>query len=160
MNPRKTDLTGTSPIFIGETIVLDFPSTATIKIIDAKGNEQEYFPNVPIDTSQWAVGVSTAIITDGSMSVQHFTVKDPLEAANKINQLQELIDEIDQVIEAKVLGGSTTTLTINNKTLVTESAEVLYRMRQIYAKKLADEKARVRKVKTGNPIKSITRFTR
>lgn len=158
MNPRKTDLT--SPIFIGEIIVLDFPSTATIKIIDAKNNEQEYFPLVPIDTSSWVQGTSTAIISDGSMSVQLFTVKDPLEQANKINQLQELIDEIDMVIESKILGGGTTQLTINNKTLVTESAAVLYQMRQVYAKKLADEKARMRKVKTGNPIKSITRFTR
>ncbi|HFR4310037.1 TPA: hypothetical protein ACHVSW_005523, partial [Klebsiella pneumoniae] len=70
------------------------------------------------------------------------------------------IDEIEQVIKAKLTNGGVLSTSINNKSLVNESTEVLWRMKQALLRQYNKLKAKMNNKKSGNPIKSITTFKR
>lgn len=80
---------------------------------------------------------------------------------NEYAKLKGMIDEIDQVIAVKISGGANYSITINNKTLVSESLNSLESMRARYVKRAHTLWAKMNGVNVsgnGKPIKSITVF--
>ncbi|MBY8447078.1 hypothetical protein [Klebsiella pneumoniae] len=159
-NTRKFDLMST--VYIVEIITFDIKSiTAIVEIIDPLGNSTTYSqPFQDIDTTNWTDGMYTGIVRDGQFQVTTFVVKDPRAAANQLNELKQAIDEIEQVIKAKLTNGGVLSTSINNKSLVNESTEVLWRMKQALLRQYNKLKAKMNNKKSGNPIKSITTFKR
>lgn len=100
-------------------------------------------------------------ISNGQASTFTSEVINPLMFTSEYGQLKTMIDEIDQVIANKIAGGANYSITINNKTLVSESLSSLESMRERYVKR-----ANALFVKmnggsisgNGKPIKSITVF--
>ncbi|MET6729483.1 hypothetical protein ABNU34_28050, partial [Serratia marcescens] len=87
-----------------------------------------------------------------------FVVVDPLETTTRYQDLLKTLKEIDEVIAMRISGGLITTTTINNKTLVNESLEVLYRLKEQYTQQANKELLKLNG-KSGDgkqPIKSIT----
>ncbi|HFR1546005.1 TPA: hypothetical protein ACHUS5_004397, partial [Shigella sonnei] len=100
-------------------------------------------------------------ISNGQTSTFTSEVINPLLYTSEYSQLKQMISEIDQVIANKIAGGANYSITINNKTLVSESLSSLESMRERYVKR-----ANALFVKMnggtfsngGKPIKSITVF--
>lgn len=151
-----------SDIFVGETIIPAFPDDSSIEIIDPKANRFSYSaPYTPIYTEDWSEGMATAIIVvNGVSTVQHFQIVNPITAATQYNQILAILAEIDKVIADRLAGGGTITVTINNKTLMSESLSSLYALRSLYVNRANAELAKVKGTNPDNPIKSISRFTR
>ncbi|EPH2854611.1 hypothetical protein P5G64_20220 [Serratia nevei] len=94
--------------------------------------------------------------------VSTFVVVDPLETTTRYQDLLKTLKEIDEVIAMRISGGLITTTTINNKTLVNESLEVLYRLKEQYTQQANKELLKLNG-KSGDgkqPIKSITKLHR
>jgi len=149
-------------IFVGKTIQPALPDDSTVEIIDPKAQRYSYSaPYTPINTKDWAEGMATAIIVvNGVSTVQHFQIVDPITAATQYNQIMAILAEIDKVIEDRLAGGGTITVTINNKTLMSESLSSLYALRALYVNRANAELAKAKGTNPDNPIKSISRFTR
>ena len=156
---RKVDFT--TDIIQGETIVFNFSEDSVVEVVNSKGIKTSYnYPYQPIDTSSWEDGAYTAIINDTSFAVRTFQVVNPTTTADQYNQYLNIINEINQVIESKVQGGGVITQSINNKSLTTESMDALLKLRSHYTKLANQERARMKGISPGNPIKSITTFNR
>ncbi|MDV0678320.1 hypothetical protein VC636_25670 [Citrobacter freundii] len=74
-------------------------------------------------------------ISNGKSENYVTTVINPSTYGTEYKELKDMIKEIDAVIADKIKGGGVTTLSINNKTLVSESMEVLESMRNRYIKR-------------------------
>lgn len=151
-----------STIYIGETILLDFTKDSTVKLITADGQELVYqYPYSDIDTSGWAEGMYTALIKENKkQSVQLFQVEDPHNVAKTYNMLVKIIEEIDSIVSMRLSGGGVLSTTINNKTLLNESLSSLYKLRAGYVKRANAELGKINGSNQGNPIKSVTNFSR
>ncbi|WP_370557722.1 hypothetical protein [Edwardsiella tarda] len=149
----------TKPIYIGQT----FTPKMDVTVINPLGQSVEYTTamQIPTDTA-WSAGIWTAIVknSDGTMQVLPFEVIDPKALASNIKQLQDILNEIDVVVEARLKNDGVVTTTINNKSLISESLSSLYQLRQHYKKRLADEMKKINKTNSSPIIKSITTFGR
>lgn len=100
-------------------------------------------------------------ITNGLASTFTSEVINPLLFTSEYAQLKRMIDEIDTVIANKIAGGANYSITINNKTLVSESLSSLEAMRDRYVKRANQLFSKMNNMNTSNggkPIKSITVF--
>ncbi|ENV5883840.1 hypothetical protein ACFIPR_003208 [Enterobacter kobei] len=156
----KVKLDGT--IYVGETILLDYPKDSTVKIITTDGKELIYqYPYSDIDTTDWVEGMYTALIKESkTQSVKLFQVEDPHNITKTYNMLVKIINEIDLVVDARLSGGGVLSTTINNKTLLNESLASLYKLRAGYVKRANAELGKINGSNQGNPIKSYTNFSR
>lgn len=132
----------------------------TFSYVNNQNKEVPQLVDFPIEgNSQW---IFTLVETNKSNSFSSAVIN-PLLHSNEYSKLIEIIGEIDQVLEMKVKGGGVTTLTINNKTLVSESMESLMKMRNSYVKRanaLQDQLEGRTALTLDKPIVSITRFGR
>ncbi|POU02322.1 hypothetical protein C3369_07600 [Escherichia sp. ESNIH1] len=151
----------TQIVYVGETILINLPADSSVEIIGADGVKYNFAcPYSDIDTSQWASGMTTAVISNGTTRVKIFEVINPIDITSKYNQLLKIIEEIDAVVEARLHNGGVLSTTINNKTLMNETLTNLYIIRSKYVKQANAELSKINSTSTGNPIKSITTFKR
>jgi len=151
----------TQIVYVGETILINLPADSSVEIITADGTKYNYsYPYSDIDTSTWAEGMTTVVISSNGMSVKIFEVLNPINITSKYNQLLKIIEEIDAVVEARLHNGGVLSTTINNKTLMNETLTNLYIIRAKYVKQANAELLRINSKNDGNPIKSITTFKR
>lgn len=88
-------------------------------------------------------------------------VINPAKYTSEYSQLIKLIEDIDEVIKARVAGGGVYSATINNKTLISESITNLENMRIRYIKRANALWASMNDQPVngnGKPFKSITVF--
>lgn len=152
-------------VYIGEVIIYHQNDSESTTLVSPNKTKTEIITETTaISTEQWKAGLWTQIIkTDLSISeVIHFTVIDPIASSDKYQELLKMLDDIDQLIKIRVAGGLITTTSINNKTLVNESLDVLYRLKDQYTKQANKELLKLNG-KSGDgqrPIKSITKLHR
>lgn len=158
-------LTKLEKVYIGEVIIYHQNDSETTTLVSPNKTKTEISTETTaISTDQWEAGLWTQIIkTDMSISeVIHFTVIDPIASSEKYQELLKMLEDIDQLIKMRVAGGLITTTSINNKTLVNESLDVLYRLKDQYTKQANKELLKLNG-KSGDgqrPIKSITKLHR
>lgn len=147
----------TKPIYIGQA----FTPKMDVTVINTLGQSVQYTTAMQIPTETWVAGVYTAIVqNEDRLEVLPFEVIDPKAISSNIKKLQDILNEIDVVVEARLKNDGVVTTTINNKTLVSESLSTLYQLRQHYKKRLADEMKKINKTNSSPIIKSITTFGR
>lgn len=98
------------------------------------------------------------LVSNGSNENFVSNVINPSSYTTEYTKLKDMIKELDAVIEDRVKGGGVTTLTINNKTLVSESLDSLESMRSRYIKRANTLWGLMTGTQNSNskPIKSIT----
>lgn len=152
-NPHNQDLT----LPAGTTLIVSSTNTGTSQTITNS-------TDISLDT---VISISTDKATDKlfctviSNTVSTFTceVINPNLNTSEYSKLVEMINDIDTVIASKVSGGGVYSMTINNKTLVSENLSSLESMRNRYVQranviwgKMTGEPINGQ----GRPIKSIT----
>lgn len=149
-------------IFIGEKITEVIPANSTLKIGNRETTVFEYSnltdsdTSIQIDTSNWETGTFSVVLNkSGAISISTTDIIDPLAVTDELNHCKMMIKEIDQVIEDRTKN-AVTTVTINNKTIVNESLDALYKVRSLYVKRAND--ILKKKNKKGGIFKSITVF--
>ncbi|EGT3596290.1 MULTISPECIES: hypothetical protein [Serratia] len=152
-------------VYIGETIVYYQDVNESTTLVSPSQTKIEITQtSTPISTVNWESGMWTQILKDDMSikAVSTFVVVDPLETTTRYQDLLKTLKEIDEVIAMRISGGLITTTTINNKTLVNESLEVLYRLKEQYTQQANKELLKLNG-KSGDgkqPIKSITKLHR
>lgn len=149
-------------IFIGEKITEVIPANSTLKIGNRETTVFEYSnltdsdTSIQIDTSKWETGTFSVVLNkSGAISISTTDIIDPLAVTDELNHCKMMIKEIDQVIEDRTKN-AVTTVTINNKTIVNESLDALYKVRSLYVRRAND--ILKKKNKKGSIFKSITVF--
>ncbi|WP_162900980.1 hypothetical protein [Erwinia persicina] len=102
-------------------------------------------------------------INTNTSSASNFTseIVNPSKSTEEYSQLMAMIKDIDSVIDARVRGGGVYSLTINNKTLISESLTSLETMRNRYIKRANALWASMNNKPyndNGRPFKSVTVF--
>lgn len=142
-------------------LVISFTSSGKSTSLDnLNGSTSKEF-TVALDLSTAQELLFCTQLSNGQASTFTSEVINPLLYTSEYSQLIQMIGEIDQVIANKIAGGANYSITINNKTLVSESLSSLESMRERYVKR-----ANALFVKMnggtlsngGKPIKSITVF--
>lgn len=142
-------------------LVISFTSSGKSTSLDnINGSTSKEF-TVALDLSTAQELLFCTQLSNGQASTFTSEVINPLLYTSEYSQLIQMIGEIDQVIANKIAGGANYSITINNKTLVSESLSSLESMRERYVKR-----ANALFVKMnggtlsngGKPIKSITVF--
>ncbi len=139
-------------IYIGEVLHEVLPPNSTIKIGNSTLTQythttQNDTETVTIDSSQWKPGYYSVVYNNnGELSISTVTVIDPMAQTDRLTELQSQLDDINQIISARI-NGDTHTLTINNKTLVKEDLNTLLSLKNSITKQVNDLK---RKLTTGN----------
>ncbi|HGM6904084.1 TPA: hypothetical protein ACKQDC_002715 [Serratia marcescens] len=152
-------------VYIGETIVYYQDVNESTTLVSPSQTKIEITQtSTSISTANWESGMWTQILKDDMSikAVSTFVVVDPLETTTRYQDLLKTLKEIDEVIAMRISGGLITTTTINNKTLVNESLEVLYRLKEQYTQQANKELLKLNG-KSGDgkqPIKSITKLHR
>lgn len=158
----KEDYNMKEQIFIGETFTEVIPGNSTLKIGNRETTVFEYEnqtssdTGILIDTSEWIAGTFSVVLNQsGVISISTTDIIDPLSTSDELNDCKTMIKEIDQIISDRAKN-AVTTITINNKTIVNESLDVLYRIRNLYVQRAND----ILKKKNGKGgiFKSITVF--
>ncbi|HAV1973393.1 TPA: hypothetical protein JG946_003753 [Enterobacter hormaechei subsp. steigerwaltii] len=101
------------------------------------------------------------LVTDGKATNFISEVINPTKYTSEYASLIKLINELDLVIATKVAGGAVYSLTLNNKTLVSENLTALENMRIRYIKRANALWASMNDQPVngnGKPIKSVTVF--
>ena len=152
-NPYNQDVT----LPAQTTLIVSSTNTGTSQTIN---NSTDF----SLDT---VISISTDKATDKlfctviSNTVSNFTceVINPNLYTSEYSKLVEMINDIDTVIASKVSGGGVYSMTINNKTLVSENLSSLESMRNRYVQRanviwgqMTGEPINAQ----GRPIKSIT----
>lgn len=149
-------------IFIGEKITEVIPANSTLKIGNRETTVFEYSnltdsdTSIQIDTSKWETGTFSVVLNkSGAITISTTDIIDPLAVTDELNHCKMMIKEIDQVIEDRTKN-AVTIVTMNNKTIVNESLDALYKVRSLYVKRAND--ILKKKNKKGGIFKSITVF--
>lgn len=151
------------------TIKVQMPANSSLHINFLSGGipiELKNSQNTPTEMDL-VVSITTpseklfCILIDGTGKATTFTseIIDPNRYTTEYAQLLKLIKEVDDVIESKIAGGGNYSISINNKTLISESLANLENMRIRYIKRAnALWGAMNNQPSNGNgrPIKSIT----
>ena len=110
-------------------------------------NTQNDTETVTIDTTNWNPGYYSVVYNNnGELTISTVTVIDPMAQTDRLTELQLQLDDINQIITARI-NGDASTLTINNKTLVHEDLNTLLSLKNSITKQVNDLK---RKLTTGN----------
>lgn len=144
-----------------ETIlIISFTTSGkSISLDNLQGNTSKEF-TVELDMSTAQELLFCTQVSNGYASTFTSEVINPVLYTSEYAKLRQMIAEIDSVIANKVSGGANITITINNKTLVSESLSSLESMRERYIKRANAlfMKMNGSTSNGGKPIKSITVF--
>ncbi|WP_261448485.1 hypothetical protein [Serratia liquefaciens] len=151
-------------IYIGERFLENIePKTkivignSTNNILEIDNSSSDTTITHDIDTSAWPVGVYSEVRNiNGVISIGTITVIDPLAQVEELTHVQDMIKEIDHVIEDR-MNNAVTQITINNKTIINESLDALFKLRTVYVQRANS----ILKKRSGNKcgfFKSITVF--
>ncbi|SXB94468.1 hypothetical protein [Klebsiella pneumoniae] len=112
-------------------LAVTLPARTILVVSFTSSGQSISFDNLQSDTSReftLTLEIDTASetlfctqITNNSVSTFTSEVINPVMHTNEYAKLKGMIDEIDQVIAVKISGGANYSITINNKTLVSES---------------------------------------
>jgi len=139
-------------IYIGEVLNEVLQPNMTIKIGNSTNtlfthNTQDETESVAIDTSEWQSGYYSVVYNNnGELTISTVTVIDPMAQTDRLTELQTQLDDINNIITARI-NGDTHTLTINNKTLMKEDLNTLVNLKSNITKQVNDLK---RKLTKGN----------
>ena len=139
-------------IYIGEVLNEVLQPNMTIKIGNSTNtlfthSTQNETESVAIDTSEWQSGYYSVVYNNnGELTISTVTVIDPMAQTDRLTELQTQLDDINNIITARI-NGDTHTLTINNKTLMKEDLNTLVNLKSNITKQVNDLK---RKLTKGN----------
>ncbi|PWW04975.1 hypothetical protein [Mangrovibacter plantisponsor] len=145
-------------IYIGETIIEAIPASSTLKIGNSTQTLYEYSntsdiqTTQSIDTSTWTEGTYAYVLNNnGTITINNITVIDPMKSADELSYAKTMVKEIDSIIENRAKN-ATTQITINNKTIVNDSIDSLYKLRALFVERIN----RLQKKNSSGIFKSIT----
>lgn len=139
-------------IYIGEVLHEVLQPNTTLKIGNSTEtlfthNTQNDTETVTIDSTDWKPGYYSVVYNNnGELTISTVTVIDPMAQTDRLSELQAQLDDINKIITARI-NNDTSTLTINNKTLVHEDLNTLLSLKNSITKQVNDLK---RKLTTGN----------
>lgn len=142
-------------------LIVNFAQSGDSVKLDNSTETTEQNVVLTISTSTASEQLFCTQMTDGTVTTFTSEVINPALHTNEYAKVRSLIAEIDAVIEAKIAGGANYSITINNKTLVSESLSSLEAMRERYIKRANMLFMKMNGQATsgnGKPIKSITVF--
>lgn len=145
-------------IYIGEKLSEVIPSNSTLKVGNSTqtlyeySNTSEVQSTQSIDTSAWTEGTYAYVLNNnGTIEISNVLVIDPLKSSDELVYCRTMINEIDTIIQDRAKN-AVTQLTINNKTIVNDSIDSLYRLRQLYISRINS----LTKKNSSGVFKSIT----
>lgn len=117
-------------------------------------NTQNDTETVTIDTTNWNPGYYSVVYNNnGELTISTVTVIDPMAQTSRLTELQSQLDDLNKIISARITG-DTSTLTINNKTLVKEDLNTLTSLRNGITKQVNDLKKKLNKTSSNTFFKS------
>jgi len=117
-------------------------------------NTQNDAETVTIDTTNWNPGYYSVVYNNnGELTISTVTVIDPMAQTSRLTELQSQLDDLNKIISARITG-DTSTLTINNKTLVKEDLNTLTSLRNGITKQVNDLKKKLNKTSSNTFFKS------
>ncbi len=148
-------------IYIGEVLHEVLQPNTTLKIGNSTDtlfthNTENDTETVTIDSSQWKPGYYSVVYNNNgelSIHISTVTVIDPMAQTDRLTELQSQLDDINKVITARI-NGDTSTLTINNKTLVKEDLNTLTSLKNGITKQVNDLKKQLNKTGSNTFFKS------
>lgn len=145
-------------IYIGEKLSEVIPANSTLKVGNSiqtlyeYSNTSEVQSTQTIDTSPWTEGTYAYVLNNnGAIEISNVLVIDPLNSSDELAYCRTMINEIDTIIQDRAKN-AVTELTINNKTIVNDSIDSLYRLRQLYISRINS----LTKKNSSGVFKSIT----
>lgn len=141
--------------------IVSFLSTGQSQTFDNTESDTEKDFTVTFDINNASEKLFCTTIINGIASTSNSEVIDPTKFTSEYAKLRTMISEIEAVIESKIQGGANYSITINNKTLVSESLSSLEDMRTRYIKRANALFARMNGEQTSGdtkPFKSVTVF--
>ncbi len=117
-------------------------------------NTQNDTETVTIDTTNWNPGYYSVVYNNnGELTISTLTVIDPMAQTDRLTELQSQLDDLNKIISARITG-DTSTLTINNKTLVKEDLNTLTSLKNGITKQVNDLKKKLNKTSSNTFFKS------
>ena len=142
-------------------LVVGYLTSGTSETLDNTASSSSTEFTLAIDISTANEKLFCTQITNGIASTFTSEVINPVKHTEEYSKLLKQIEELDAVIAVKVAGGGTYSITINNKTLVSESIDSLESIRNRYVKRANAIWAKMNGQNvsaSGRPFKSITVF--
>ncbi|MEG3135656.1 hypothetical protein SC206_19035 [Rouxiella sp. T17] len=153
-------------IYIGEVFQEVLPSFSKLIVgdstqtIDKYSNDTDKTVSQTIDTNNWKAGTySVVLIADGKVTPTITTVINPLAQTDKLSEYQSILDDINTLITARILGDNSQ-VTINNKTLIREELSTLISMKNTYQKQVNEIRKSMKKDSSFFKSTIHCRFTR
>jgi len=146
-------------IYIGEVLHEVLQPNTTLKIGNSINtlfthSTQHDTETVTIDTTNWNPGYYSVVYNNnGELTISTVTVIDPMAQTSRLTELQSQLDDLNKIISARITG-DTSTLTINNKTLVKEDLNTLTSLRNGITKQVNDLKKKLNKTSSNTFFKS------
>ncbi|MEI7342234.1 hypothetical protein WCT87_12200 [Pectobacterium brasiliense] len=137
-------------IYKGEPFTVKMVANSTIR---GKPFNIDYTADDELDaifqTSEWEESQILVLsdVTGKIIEIYTINVVDPFASTDQLTHLRELLKDIDAVIDSRIKNDNSQ-LTINNKTLIRESLDVLLRLKGDTTEKINKLKKKVKN--TGN----------
>ncbi len=142
-------------------LVVSFTSSGQSQSLDnLSGDTSEDF-TLTIDMDYAQETLFCTEVTNGKASTYTSEVINPVLHTSEYAKLRDMIAELDEVIASKISGGANYSITINNKTLVSESLSSLEAVRERYVKRANALWGKMNGENVsgnGKPIRSMTFF--
>ncbi|EOI5775890.1 hypothetical protein ACMS0O_000993 [Cronobacter malonaticus] len=141
--------------------VISYISTGNSITLDNSNSDSEQPFTITFETNVASEKLFCTSITNGIASTSQCEVIDPTKHTEEYARIRKMIEEIEAVIEAKIQGGANYSITINNKTLVSESLANLEAIRARYIERANSLWAKMNGQPTSGsskPFKSMTVF--
>ncbi|WP_320740448.1 hypothetical protein [Enterobacter cloacae] len=142
-------------------LVISYVSTGNSITLDNSQSDSDEVFAITFETSVASEKLFYTTITNGNASTSQCEVIDPTKHTEEYARIRNMIDEIEAVIEAKIQGGANYSITINNKTLVSESLANLESIRARYIERANSLWAKMNGQSasgSSKPFKSMTVF--
>ncbi|MCU6680001.1 hypothetical protein [Leclercia tamurae] len=146
-------------IYIGEVLHEVLQPNTTLKIGNSTDtlfthHTQNDTETVTIDSTDWKPGYYSVVYNNnGELTISTVTVIDPLAQTDRLTELQSQLDDLNKIISARITG-DTSTLTINNKTLVKEDLNTLLSLKNGITKQVNDLRKKLNKTGSNTFFKS------
>lgn len=149
------------PVILPEKTILVVSFTSSGKSISLDNLQSETAKEftLPLAISTASEMLFCTQISNGTVSTFTSEVINPVLYTSEYAKLRQFIEEIEAVIANKISGGANYSITINNKTLISETLSSLEAMRERYVKRANALWLKMHGQPTsgnGKPIKSIT----
>jgi len=144
---------------LGQVLHEVLPPNSTIKIGNSTDtlfthSTQNDTETVTIDSTDWRPGYYSVVYNNnGELTISTLTVIDPMAQTDRLTELQSQLDDLNKIISARITG-DTSTLTINNKTLVKEDLNTLTSLKNGITKQVNDLKKQLNKTGSNTFFKS------